>query len=395
MRILMVDNSPQMGSSIRCAASLLRDLAENGHEVGLSASRPDLWAPLLGDKVRVYPVAWIGFRNVFDAEHHLTGGGLPVVGQWLAVRRFSARLLPEMRRITRLFRPDVAALNNMNLAQIPALIAAQEAGAAVVAHGRAIRLFGKRELTPFARRARRVICMSDAVRRCLAERLPSLNDKLVVVFDGLEDEMFRVAPDPGLRDALGLPHDAPVACLLGRLTARKGQHVAIAAWPKVREMAPRAVLAIVGAGDATYLEWCKHRAAELGVGDAVRFLGHRDDAPQVLAACDLLLHASCYADPHDGMVEAFGRVVIEAMAVRRPVVATAAGGVPELIENGVVGWLIRPNDPDDLADKVGAALADPELRRRAGEAGRARAEALFTQRAATTRMMEEYQRAMK
>jgi glycosyltransferase involved in cell wall biosynthesis len=158
---------------------------------------------------------------------------------------------------------------------------------------------------------------------------------------------------------------------------------------------PNAILAIVGEGDLVYAELCKRRVAELGLEASVRFVGHRNDAPQVLAACDLLLHTSCHERPDQGTVEAFGRVLIEAMAVARPVIATKAGGPPELVVDGETGLLINPDDVDDLAAKTIAALSDPEWRRRAGEAGQARAAALYTQRAATERTLALYEQVLR
>jgi glycosyltransferase involved in cell wall biosynthesis len=378
MRVLMVDNTPQMGGSIRCAAPMLRSLAENGIKTGLAASRPELFALFLDDRVRVVDIGWLGFRDVFDPAHRLFGGGLPFIGQWWALRRFAGRLVPALARVIDEFRPDVLLVNNLNLAQVPVLALAADRRLPAVVYARMIRLFGRRELSG-ADQAQRIICVSQAVREHLAAHYPFDARKLAVIYDGIEAETFSEKPDPALRASLDVPPDVPLVTLVGRMTMWKGQCVAISAWPKVRAAHPRAVLLIVGDGDPVYVELCKRRVREEGQGDAVRFVGHRDDVPQMLAVSDLLAHTSCFTRPEQGTVEAFGRVVVEAMAVGCPVVATRAGGVPELVADGETGYLVEPNDPDDLANKVIAALNDAAWRRRAGEAGRQRAQTHYRQ----------------
>ncbi|HVY60846.1 MAG TPA: glycosyltransferase, partial [Planctomycetota bacterium] len=123
---------------------------------------------------------------------------------------------------------------------------------------------------------------------------------------------------------------------------------------------------ILGGGRAELL---RRRAAELGLEGATRFLGHRADVAELMSELDVLVSAS--------LEEPFGRVLIEAMACARPVVATAVGGVPEVVEDGVTGLLVPPAQPGRLADAVGRLLASPELRAAMGEAGRRRAAERF------------------
>jgi glycosyltransferase involved in cell wall biosynthesis len=137
-------------------------------------------------------------------------------------------------------------------------------------------------------------------------------------------------------------------------------------------------LAVVGDGEPAYTDQCRALAARLGLGESVRFIGHRDDVHRVLRACDLLVHSSCHEHPSQGTVEAFGLVVIEAMAAGLPVVATAAGGVPEVVERDVTGKLVRPGDPDALAEAMVFYLNDRDAALEAGLSGRRRVRELFT-----------------
>lgn len=393
MKVLLVDNSPSMGGSVRNGAALARTLAKSGSEVALLASRPDLFSPLVGDRVVLAEVAWEGFRDVFAPELGLVGGGLPVIGTKIALRRFRRRLRPEIERVLDAVKPDLMHLNNLNLPQAPFVEAVVEAGLPLVMHCRMIRPFGSSEKR-LAAQADRLICVSNAVRDSLLAQSDLDAGRVMAIGNGLSLERYAGGPDKSARERLGLPAEAFVACMLGRVVPWKGHHVAIAAWRSVVSEFPEAVLAIVGTGDADYHESCKALVGRLGLGEAVRFLGHHDNVIPVLRAGDLLLHASCYDDPAKGVVEAFGRVVIEAMAAGLPVVATAAGGVTEVVKDGVTGHLARTNDPDALADGVLDYLRHPERALEAGFAGRRRVREHFTIEKIVEQVSEIYRQAL-
>ena len=123
-------------------------------------------------------------------------------------------------------------------------------------------------------------------------------------------------------------------------------------------------------------------AASLKVSGRVRFLGFRDDIEELISALDVLVCAS--------HVEPFGRCLIEAMACERPLVATMVGGIPEVVEDGVSGFLVPPGDPRSLADAVERLLRDDHLRRKMGCSGRKRVEQLFSKEAHANRIYEIY-----
>lgn len=389
MRILMIDNYPHLGGAIASTGGLLRRLAEQGVEMGLIASRPDHYEKLIGSEVRLFRCPWDGFRDVFAPAHRLTGG-LPVIGQAVALRRFSRNLVPFVKQTIREFKPDLVHVNPLNLPNLPVVVAARDMDRRVVLHARTIREFSNREMES-ADRAKRVICTSEAVRRCLMEVYTLPPQKLVVIPNGVDVEKFDVPPDPGFRRSLDLPMDAPIACLVGRLDTWKGQHVAISAWKKVIAAVPNAVLVLVGAGESSFAGYCRNLAEKMGLGDSVRFLGYRVDVPLVLAACDLALYAGCFESPRQGTVEAFGRVVIEAMAAGRPVVASAVGAVPDLIRDGENGFLVAPNDPDDMALKIIAAFQDKSWCCRASDQAREAVRQRFNHQTATRQVIDLYE----
>ncbi len=136
---------------------------------------------------------------------------------------------------------------------------------------------------------------------------------------------------------------------------------------------------IHGVGHRSELE---RRAADLGVAERVRFLGHRSDVPDVLRQLDAVVVAS--------HVEPFGICTAEAMATGLPVVGTRVGGIREVIVDGETGFFVSPAAPAELAARVGELLADPKLRRRMGRAGRRRVEERFSHEVYAARILALY-----
>ena len=168
--------------------------------------------------------------------------------------------------------------------------------------------------------------------------------------------------------------DAPTFGIVGRLTAWKGQHIFLRAAALVRALVPDAKFRIVGAalfGEADYEAEVRALAAQLGLDDAVEWLGFRRDVPDVVAQMDVLVHASTTGEP-------FGQVLIEGMAAARPVVATNGGGVPEIVLDGETGILVPMNEVELLALAMLRLWREPESARAMGELGRARVQCEFT-----------------
>lgn len=189
------------------------------------------------------------------------------------------------------------------------------------------------------------------------------------VYNGVDLKRFSPRPPSrGLRDAAGLRGHGPVVVSAGRLVAYKGYDHLIEAARLLRMERPDVEWVIAGDGElrSALTERCQRH----GLRGLVHFLGWRDDLPDLLSLADL------FVSPALG--EHFGRVLIEAMAMGKPVVATASGGVPEVVVDGETGLLVPPADPAALAEAVRALLEDPVRRRQLGEAGRARAEAKFS-----------------
>lgn len=207
-----------------------------------------------------------------------------------------------------------------------------------------------------ARRARAVICITEALARFQVERVGIPRAKLVVVHYGLD------APPPswGENPPLALPEHARVLLALSRLVPQKGLDVAVRALPAIRRAHPEAVLVVAGEGpERGALE---ELADTLGVGVAVFLPGRAGDVSALLERAELLVHPARW--------EGFGLVLLEAMLASKPVVATRVSSIPEIVVDGETGRLVVPDDPRALAEAVVGVLDDPGS---LGGAGRARA----------------------
>ena len=221
---------------------------------------------------------------------------------------------------------------------------------------------------------RLLVILSDrviAVSRAAAARSAAVrrSGKTRVVPTGLPPIEFLTRAQA--RAELDLPPRAFVCGVVGRVETEKGRDEALAALPEVRRASPSALLVFVGPcmpGDR-WAQTCALGAAAAGLGGAVRLAGERRDAARLLKAFDVILHPS----RHD----AFPRVLIEALFASVPVVATAVGGVPEIIEPGTSGLLVPPRDPQALGRAAASLAGDPESGRRLARAGLLRARQLF------------------
>jgi len=389
MKLLMYDTTPAMGGSVHSGAALLNGLARSGDHVALLASRPELFSGLLDRAIHLAQVDWDNFHHLYEPSSGLTDDHVPLVSQWLAMRRLGRHLTPTLQTLWNEFAPDLLHINQLNIFAAPLIAFARKHRLPVVMHGREIRLYGRSEIR-LAAHSDRYICVSRAERENMLRHSTLPAEKVVVIANGIDEDAFPAKKDPALRDSLRLPREAKIACLVGRLCFWKGQHVAIEAWSIVNRTLPQAMLALVGAGEADYEAHCRNLTRELSLENNVVFLGQRENINELLAAFDLVIHASCFADPAQGPVEAMGRVAIEAMAAALPLVATDAGGIPDIVENGVTGKLVPPGDAHAMAQAAIAYLSDDSAAQAAGKAGYERVRAHFTNRIMTEKIRALY-----
>ena len=201
--------------------------------------------------------------------------------------------------------------------------------------------------------AARVIANSEATRTAFVAA--GGNAKLTeVIYNGFVPERFQALPASKvqLRQELGLEGRFVVGNF-SRLSPWKGQHVLLEALAHCPDNVTALFVGDALFGEDEYVDRLHQQVTELGLHDRVKFLGFRADVSELMGVCDLIAHTSTSPEP-------FGRVIVEAMLCQRPVVATAAGGVVELIEPGVTGWLVPAHDAMQLSEVINECRSHPD-----------------------------------
>lgn len=214
--------------------------------------------------------------------------------------------------------------------------------------------------------ADQVIAVSEAVRRHLiAEGIPG--HRIHVVRNGVCLSEFTPQPVADAKRVCGLDPRKLRVGIFGRMSPEKGHAVALEAWPWVVREHPGARLVLAGEGKCE--GDLRALVGRLGLGAHVEFPGFLEDPRPCMSACDLVLLPS--------FKEGLPLSAVEAMAIGRPIVASDAGGLPEVVEDGETGLIVPRGEPQLLTVAINRLLRDPGLRARMGQAGRRRAEERF------------------
>jgi glycosyltransferase involved in cell wall biosynthesis len=222
------------------------------------------------------------------------------------------------------------------------------------------------------RRATRIVGVSTGEVEEMRKHLPVDMSKVTVIPNGFHHAQFDPAPQGGaFRGHVGIGGDTPLVLFAGRLASNKGLHVLVPAFARLAQAHPRAVLVLAGE-DQDQRARLERLAREAGIEKRVRFTGRL--SPELYASA--LAAADVFVLPSEW--EAFGIVLAQAMACGVPCVATRVGGAPDVVVDGETGTLVPYGDEGALADAIDALLADPDARRRMGEAGRQRAFAEYS-----------------
>jgi len=343
-KLLVAITLAEVGGAQTCVAQLLPALVERFDVVVAAHGDGPLRAAALEAGAR-----WVSLRNVRRAV-----GPRDVLG------------LVELIRLIRRERPAIVHAHSSK-----AGILARVAAAACripcrvfTAHGWAFKadagwkakvfLWADRLVAPLTST---VVCVSETERRVGIVARTCRADRTVVIPNAVDARLH----EPGRR----AERLRPLLVSVGRLKSPKDFHTLLNALGRLHGVEYDAL--IVGDGPdrpelATLLE-------QLGLGDRVRLCGERDDIPELLASADCFVLAS--------RSEGLPMSILEAMAAGLPVVASDVGGVAELVDDGVTGLLVAPRDADRLAEALRRVLADVDLRRRLGAAGRRRVEERF------------------
>ncbi len=212
------------------------------------------------------------------------------------------------------------------------------------------------------------IVESEINRRLALDHLHLDPAKTRTIYHGIDLSRFDRAFDQMvLRREFDLGSEAVIIGTVGRLTAQKAHDVFLQAAARIKRRSRRARFIIVGDGELR--EQLEQQARHLGLSGEVRFTGYRRDVPSLLSLFDVFVLSSRF--------EGLPLSILEAMAARKPVIATCVDGVPEAVVDGETGWLVPPDDAEALADRILALIENPQRARAMGAAGRHRVESLF------------------
>lgn len=235
------------------------------------------------------------------------------------------------------------------------------------------------------RNARAVFAVSDSIRDSLIGiGIPT--EKIFTVHNAVDAEYFD--PDalpvtrPSIRERFGIPASAPLAGIAARMNPWKGQFELIGAASQLRNRFPDLHIMILGADVPEMRAEYERRAREGGIADRLHFGGFQSDVRPFLQEFDLFVHPS-HGEP-------FGLSIVEAMAMRKPVIACGTGGVPEIITHGQDGWLVPERSVEEVATAMATLLDDRELCRAMGERARQTVRERFTPRQQCANAVRRY-----
>ena len=308
---------------------------------------------------------------VFKLGRHLRGWrrivAMPLIFAqmgWTVLDRFVFRALSCAAYLRK---HDVAIvhLNNSVLYNHDWMLAALLARVPCVTHERGINNKYTRAAKFFGSKLGAIICISDAVKRQMQDRGADFGN-LITIHNGLDPQAVTIKTPPAeLRRKHGIPADAIVVGMVGNIRAWKGQETLVRAFDRVSQAHPNARLVLVGDTaplDRPYEATLRQLIAEQGLEDRIIFTGYQKNAGDYQMMFDIVVHASVAPEP-------FGRVVLEAMACKKPFIGSRAGAIPEIVDEGKTGITFPPGDDQALAGAITRLIADPEEAARMGERG--------------------------
>ena len=262
-------------------------------------------------------------------------------------------------------RPHLIHVNNHVSPGFEWVVAARLCRAKLIAHQR-----GHVMPSWYSTQIDRILCVSKTVQEALSCWNPRLASSFVHIYDAIDADLVRSkachTAAAELRRQFGIAPDELVIGVVGNIKAWKGQDVLIRALP----LLPRSIrwkCVVVGSvstspNSVAYQRLLDELVRDFELTDRVVFTGYRPDVPALMSALDIVVHTSVAPEP-------FGLVILEGMALAKPVVCSAHGGPVEIVEDGISGFLVPPGDPDALASRLTTLLVSREIREQIGQAG--------------------------
>jgi glycosyltransferase involved in cell wall biosynthesis len=374
-RILVVENGAGFGGALTSLETLLSGLDPARWEVHLLTSYPQQAIQARG---AVRRTGVVERKRRYGSGSGLEAALRPVIGRLsgnvsfvidhLSTGRVFANCVARYARDNGV---DVIQGNNGVLINDAVILAARQAGKPCVIHSRGAE-YSSRVGGWLSRGAAKFVAVSGYV----ADTVKALGvdpGRISLVPEGLDAEGFARGTDAqAFRLRHGLPEDVPLVGLVACLVGWKGHDVFLDACAQVLPKTGAYAVVVGGEPDGSGEMQARLRAVAKarGIGERVCFTGHESDVASAMAACQVVVHASTSPEP-------FGRVILEAMAVGRPVVASRAGGPAEVVAHGRDGLLVPPGDAQAMGEAVEVLLGDASLREHMGLAGLKKVRGLY------------------
>jgi hypothetical protein len=381
-KILLLDTGREWGGGTNSLLELLKRVDRNrfditvlyyedvrmgdGHSIGTVVG--SLGFPFLLKGRRAIP-GWA--KAAKEAARIAAGWSRPLRARAVFAVDFRWRIRADADAIARVLREgqfDLLYMNNQPSTNLEGIVAAAACGVPSVQHARSFGSLTPAESRIVNRHLGRMICVSEGLRRAYAAQGVDPG-RMTVVHNGIDPSARPDRPGREIRAETGIPEGAFVVGTVGSLMRRKHVDLLIRALARVARNVPCGVIGlIVGAGpERAALE---EEARRVGIGDFCRFTGFRGDSLSCLDAMDVVALAS--------ESEGLPRLLLEAMLLSKPVVATRVTGCEDLVADGETGLLVPFGDEARLADALGRLAADAGERARMGRNGRERILSGFT-----------------
>lgn len=360
LRVALVSTQKGWHGGEEQALLLAAGLRDRGHRCSILARRDGAFARRMADE---------GFSVTTFSGNGKSPWSL------LTIRRYLRKAAPDVLHCNESHAMTAAGLASTGLA-IPVRAAARRLD------------FPIRSKANYERWSDCLICVSTAVadvcHACGIDR-----GRLFVVHDGVDPQRMSCGDRSRGRQSLNCQDDETLLLCVAKLTDHKGHCYLLDAMPAILGQKPRVRLALAGDGELT--EPLMQQVADLGIGSRVDFLGFRSDVPDLIAASDLFVISS--------HLEGLCSSIIDGMFASRPIVATRAGGIPDLMGETFdpeepVGWTTPTKNPDALAKTILEAINSPEECIRRCDRARDRAYRLFTAETMVDRTLEVYERVV-
>ncbi|MGC9399873.1 MAG: glycosyltransferase [Anaerolineae bacterium] len=378
LNVLLLNTQMEAAGAQKAMLELARGLKQRGHEVTVvTMYDKDAYVPLFEERYGL---------EIVDLEMKQPGAKNPLIRAW----RF-ARGLIRLYRLMRAKRPQVVQTfshysNILGpfiawLARAPMRVSSQRMSLKDYPDW----LLHSDRIVANSFLTHKMVAVSEGTRHFSIEEEGIRPDKLVTIHNGIDVERFSIdlssKAEQALRHELRLEPDSLIILTVARLHPQKGHKYLIEAIPHILRDFPQARFLFVGEGELAEELKAQVRGADLE--KYVRFLGVRQDVPQLLAISDLFVLPSLW--------EGLPNSVLEAMAAGVPVVATHVDGTPEIIGDGDTGILIPPADPAALEQAIRRLLKDESLQASIAKAAKKHVERKFSRDANTIAFIDLYQ----